>query len=228
MNNLHNILPGSRPLVTLLAVEFIERLSHIKGFREMAWESRTRKRQASCLSHDICDANEVMEQAFVAVVGKPSDTLNDEAHFRLWNLAWNVARKYNFNMSLFNLWTELDHSTKLRVSHQDNAYHKMEDDKYRSWDKSVETGHSYLVGRSMTREEFLASHTSRLSAWMQLAFHLCVMQPEKCLRLVGPRLEWLVYARGEYVTFSLPYHDHGGEKDWISVDGKTKVLINVD
>lgn len=214
--------------MTLLAVEFIERLNHIKGFREMAWQSRAHKRQASCLSHNICDANEVMEQAFVAVVGKTSDTLNNETHFRLWGLAWSAARKYNFNMSLLNLWTVLDYSTRMRISHQVNAYHEMKDDKYRSWDQSIETGHSYLVGDRMTREQFLTSHTSRLSPWMQHAFHWCVMNPEKCLRLDGARLEWRVYARGEYVNFSLPYHDHGGEKDWISVDGKTKVLINVD
>jgi hypothetical protein len=34
--------------------------------------------------------------------------------------------------------------------------------------------------------------------------------------------------RGEYVEFGLPHHCHGGEKYWVSRNGKTKVLIKVD
>jgi hypothetical protein len=34
--------------------------------------------------------------------------------------------------------------------------------------------------------------------------------------------------RGEYVEIGLPHHRHGGEKYWVSRNGKTKVLINVD
>jgi hypothetical protein len=34
--------------------------------------------------------------------------------------------------------------------------------------------------------------------------------------------------RGEYVEIGLPHHCHGGEKYWVSRNGKTKVLINVD
>jgi hypothetical protein len=30
------------------------------------------------------------------------------------------------------------------------------------------------------------------------------------------------------VEFGLPHHCHGGEKYWVSRNGKTKVLINVD
>jgi hypothetical protein len=43
-----------------------------------------------------------------------------------------------------------------------------------------------------------------------------------------PRLIYHIAKRGEYVEFGLAHHCHGGEKYWVSRDGKTEVLINVD
>jgi hypothetical protein len=43
-----------------------------------------------------------------------------------------------------------------------------------------------------------------------------------------PRFIYHIGKRGEYVEFGLPHHRHGGEKYWVSRNGKTKVLINVD
>jgi hypothetical protein len=48
------------------------------------------------------------------------------------------------------------------------------------------------------------------------------------LSSMKPRLIYHIAKRGEYVEFGLPHHCHGGEKYWVSRNGKTKVLINVD
>lgn len=45
----------------------------------------------ACPSHDHCDANEVMDKAFVAVVGREMDCESD-SDIALWNAAWNLAR----------------------------------------------------------------------------------------------------------------------------------------
>ena len=49
----------------------------------------------ACASHDFCDANMVMDQAFREVVGHSID-VNDERGVRIWNAAWEVARAYEF------------------------------------------------------------------------------------------------------------------------------------
>lgn len=46
-----------------------------------------------CHSHDFCDANMVMEAAFIAVTGHEplgDDGMSDET-VTLWNAAWNYA-----------------------------------------------------------------------------------------------------------------------------------------
>jgi hypothetical protein len=64
------------------------------------------------------------------------------------------------------------------------------------------------------------------------AHGLCVVCGQS-LADVGPhideaRLIYHIAKRGEFVEFGLPHHCHGGEKYWVSRNGKTKVLINVD
>jgi len=52
--------------------------------------------------------------------------------------------------------------------------------------------------------------------------------PTKILYVETRTHYWRVYLRGEYVEFALPHQDHGGEKHYVTKDGKTKVLVNVD
>jgi len=47
---------------------------------------------SSCASHDFCDANEVMAEAWEEVVGPPINS-DDEAETRLWAAAWERARQ---------------------------------------------------------------------------------------------------------------------------------------
>lgn len=45
-----------------------------------------------CASHDFCDANMPMADAFESIMGRPVDPANDD-DAALWSAAWNVAHK---------------------------------------------------------------------------------------------------------------------------------------
>lgn len=52
-----------------------------------------------CHSHDFCDANMVMHQVFLEVVGVDicdDEYVNDEKYTTLWNEAWSLASKEHF------------------------------------------------------------------------------------------------------------------------------------
>ena len=54
-----------------------------------------------CASHDFCDANMAMEQAFLDLditspIDFPSDSTERIAAFDLWNAAWDMAKENNF------------------------------------------------------------------------------------------------------------------------------------
>jgi hypothetical protein len=78
--------------------------------------------------------------------------------------------------------------------------------------------------------EFQRVNTSSLNEWQRLAYEWSMANPSRMLVLSStkPRLIYHIAKRGEYVEFGLPHHCHGGEKYWVSRNGKTKVLINVD
>lgn len=60
-------------------------------FAEMVARNRaTDKRAGVCHSHDFCDANMAMDQAWREVVGTEIDA-DDEAQATLWNEAWDLA-----------------------------------------------------------------------------------------------------------------------------------------
>jgi hypothetical protein len=50
-----------------------------------------------CHSHDFCDANEAMAEAFQSVVGAEID-LQDDSHLALWGDAWTMAKASGFTM----------------------------------------------------------------------------------------------------------------------------------
>lgn len=52
--------------------------------------------ESVCHSHDFCDANEVMAEAFAGLTGRSVDGGDDE-DTELWGMAWALAKKANFN-----------------------------------------------------------------------------------------------------------------------------------
>ncbi len=116
------------------------------------------------------------------------------------------------------------------VQQTDNHYTNGEDLSYGAWDKALECGRSYMAGESTSMAQFVRTHRSRLQGWQRLAWLWCVANPSLTLvlRSQRPRRVYEIKKRGEYVEIGLPHHGAGGERHWISRDGKTKVLVNVD
>ena len=79
--------------VTALAVSFS---SILRGWltadeiAECIAANAAETRQGVCHSHDYCDANEAMDEAFVTVLGFSPET-SDEAMNDLWASAWAEA-----------------------------------------------------------------------------------------------------------------------------------------
>jgi hypothetical protein len=96
--------------------------------------------------------------------------------------------------------------------------------------KPLDVGRSYLVGATAPLSEFQRVYTSSLNEWQRLAYEWCMANPSRMLVLASakPRLIYHIAKRGEYLEFGLPHYCHGGEKYWVSLNGKTRVLINVD
>lgn len=81
---------------TRLAAEFSRLIR--EGFPEHLVVIRARNRmldQHVCATHDFCDANMVMAEAFKNVFGREVD-INDDADTDLWNTAWDLAKAKGF------------------------------------------------------------------------------------------------------------------------------------
>lgn len=52
----------------------------------------------TCATHDYCDANMLMDEAYKKVFGEEVDVQSEEAVDR-WNSAWNLAKELRFNSS---------------------------------------------------------------------------------------------------------------------------------
>lgn len=48
-----------------------------------------------CASHDFCDANMAMQEAFIRLFKRTPDT-NSELDSTLWNQAWYIAKEHAF------------------------------------------------------------------------------------------------------------------------------------
>ena len=116
------------------------------------------------------------------------------------------------------------------IIERDNPYAKNPDDKYGSWDASLECGRSYLVGDSMPMDKFLKAFRRDLTLWQKLAFEWCMANPHRSLHMESrrERFYYVIQRRGEYVEFGLPHQDQGGEKHWICRDGRYKIKVNDD
>lgn len=52
--------------------------------------------EGCCATHDFCDANEIMADAFKDTFGCEID-LNEDLDLRIWNGAWTIAKSRGFN-----------------------------------------------------------------------------------------------------------------------------------
>lgn len=63
-----------------------------------------------CASGDFCDSNMAMDEAFTKTQGREIElgegTRQSRADVALWNGAWAIAKRMNFDMVLLNAYTE--------------------------------------------------------------------------------------------------------------------------
>ena len=97
-----------------------------------------------------------------------------------------------------------------------------------NWNKSIESGKSYLCGNEMPTEKFITSHTKPLTEWQAKAFQYCKSNPSRQLKIESKTHKYKIHWTVNFCTISLPHQTFGGEKTWISQDGKNKVLVNLD
>ena len=120
-------------------------------------------------------------------------------------------------------YTRLEHTIGNMSGYPNHA-----DDPYGSWEAIVRAGKSYLYGENYPLATYLRRNRSPLRKWQQAAFHWAHAHPTEVLIIESPQREWRIGLRGEFVQFDLPHHDFGGERSWASLDGKSRLLINVD
>jgi hypothetical protein len=88
-----------------IALEFSKELLKELGkeeFKEMVELSRENTDPKICVSHDFCDANMPMLEAYERVT-KYEPQANNDAHNKIWSDAWNVAVKNDFFIEIFDL-----------------------------------------------------------------------------------------------------------------------------
>lgn len=64
-------------------------------FREMNERNKMEENPSICHSHDFCDANMAMLEAWDRVVRTEYD-MNTQTHDDLWNAAWTIAKAADF------------------------------------------------------------------------------------------------------------------------------------
>ncbi len=82
--------------ISLLATFFVGGLAEAltpEQFHEFCRKTREEFDDLICHSHDYCDANVVMMEAFELTVGRPLDMESDD-DMTLVNLAWSYAKRF--------------------------------------------------------------------------------------------------------------------------------------
>lgn len=135
---------------------------------------------------------------------------------------------------------------------QNAVLHRGDQAHYATWEGAIAAGKSYLVGESVPTAEFIAKHRSPLTDWQKQAYRWCMENPYWSLLVSHAGKDWVISAVVRestspldvllftmaameppevpigYVVFRLPHHDAGGEKSYVTRDGKTKVLVDDD
>lgn len=70
-----------------------------ENLAEIVRRNFTDEYDSCCATHDFCDANELMAEAFKGVMGRDAEADSDPDSF-IWNLAWSEARGSDFRIGL--------------------------------------------------------------------------------------------------------------------------------
>jgi hypothetical protein len=97
-----------------------------------------------------------------------------------------------------------------------------------NFDAALEAGKRYMVGADVPTDRFMRQSRSPLTAWQKKAFEWARQHPDLRMSVEANGRHWEINMRGDYVEFVLPYHDAGGERAYITQDGRSKFHINED
>jgi len=81
-----------------IAVEFSKLLRadfNEERMQEIISKNATPEYKDACASHDYCDANEVMAEAFEKITGK-AVSIQNQADCKLWGKAWDISKETKF------------------------------------------------------------------------------------------------------------------------------------
>lgn len=110
-----------------------------------------------------------------------------------------------------------------------NDYATRTDDRYGTWDAVIAEGKSYLEGAEIPTDIFIKRNRSAVRHWLRSPCAYAYQHPETTVEIHTAQRRYRIYRRGEYVNIGLPYHNFGGEKDWVTMPPfRTKILVNVD
>lgn len=76
---------------------------------------------AVCASHDFCDANMAMYEAFERVMGHPIDT-RKKADVAMWDKAWNMAKASDFAVGRKKRMNPARHPREMSRAEDDAAF----------------------------------------------------------------------------------------------------------
>lgn len=109
-------------------------------------------------------------------------------------------------------------------------------DRWATWPAALAAGMSWFGYSEDEEKRYLKHCSAPMRYWMKVAYLWCRANPGKFLLVDGDNGRrggnrgyiWHIGLRGEYVEFSLPHQEHGGERAWICRTGKSMVLVNKD
>ncbi len=116
-------------------------------------------------------------------------------------------------------------AVSIRASPNVYAVH---DDGFCTWDAMIEAGKSYMVGGSWATEAFIDACGHTPDPWLQGLFDWAMQNPFYKLVFSTPCEDWEVYKRREFVSFDLPTHGRGGEKNYVAKSRDYFVQVNED
>lgn len=119
---------------TRIAKHFSELLQSeigIKGIEEASRLNKAELMPGACHSHDFCDSNVLMNQAFIEVTGRQPETAQD---FTLWLVAWDIAIAKSFNFVVRSVidWTVITPAAATAAENHEAGYRAYADEKTRN------------------------------------------------------------------------------------------------
>lgn len=91
-----NTLPTIETMAKTFSQLLLEEIG-IDDLREVVKINRADSDPYTCASHSYCDANMVMDAAFIELTGKSrAEDIENNQWLDLWNAAWSEAKENDF------------------------------------------------------------------------------------------------------------------------------------